>query len=201
VALTSITLSVTSRGLGGQPLGRRPVRFVLTTPWSIDQRFDACEIDGVLARVGDRVLLTAQPEPTRNGIFTLQLTRNGGGILVGFFNSAAPGDNFRGERDLADSDVVFATSGVANQGLWLASVGGPWTPEVTPIFFHPAPRNHGVLQRLIRFTRRLSSSGTAGFFGRAGAVSGPGVRYREALGTTSQANASLFVSPPVQPPP
>jgi hypothetical protein len=203
VATTAITLATATRVLVGQPIGRPIVRFVLTSPWINDQPVTSCQIDGMRAGVGDRVLLTAQLDPTENGIYTLQFTRNGGGVMVGFFNSHGTGDNFRTRDGFADGDVVFATSGLSNKGLWIASVGGPWNPDHTPVFFRPLPAGFGALQRLIRLHWRLASPSSSGFFGQAGTSSGAGVRYRQLLRATSRAMASLLRAKviPTSPPP
>jgi hypothetical protein len=201
VSTANLTLAATTRAIVGQPLGRPAVRLVLRSPWINDQRWDSCVIDGTLARIGDRVLLTAQLDSVENGIYTLQFTRNGAGVMVGFFNTHGTGDNFRTRDGFSDGDVVFASSGLANKGLWIANIAGPWNPDHTPVYFSPAPAGFGAIQRLIRWHWRLASRVSSGFFGRAGTASGPGVRYVQLLAAASRAIASVFVAPPVRPPP
>jgi hypothetical protein len=121
--------------------------------------------------------------------------------MVGFFNSDATGDNFRTRDGFSDGDVVFASSGLANSGLWIASVAGPWNPGQTPVYFRAAASGFGAMQRLIRWHWRLAVPTSTGSFGRAGTASRSAVRYRQLLAATSRAVASIFVAPPVRPPP
>jgi hypothetical protein len=196
VTLTSLSLAATSRAFVGQPLHAHTVRFVQTLPW-VDQFAPTCQIDGTPASIGDRVLLTAQIDPTQNGIFTLQFTD---GSFVGFFNLQG-NFNYRAVDNFRDGDLVFATDGANNRGFWFTSLGSPWAPDRTPIFFWAAPKSYGLIQRLIRFTSRVMTTTSSASFGQPGVASGIGVRFSQILGATARAFLSLFVAPPVRPPP
>jgi hypothetical protein len=196
MATTLLVLAATSRAFIGQPLHSHTVRLVQTTPW-VDQFVPTCQIDGTLANIGDRVLLTAQADPTQNGIFTLQFTT---GSLAGFFNVEG-NSNYRTVDNFRDGDLVFATDGASNRGFWFTSLGSPWAPDKTPIFFGVGPKGYGLIPRLIRLTSRVTTATSSASVGQPGVASGIGVRFSELLGAISHAIASLFVAPPVKPPP
>lgn len=61
------TLPVTSPG----PTYQEPVRFLVDTPVFTKRGTAPLEIEGHWLKVGDRVLLTGQPDPEHNGIYTV----------------------------------------------------------------------------------------------------------------------------------